>query len=127
MQDALATLETIGDVDSARLDAEPITRAAAERLLQAVVDLAIDINAHLAVSLRGAAPATGRDSFAAIAPHVIDDTLAHALAPSAGLRNVLVHRYVSIRSDLVAAAIPEAIAHYGEYVRQIARYVADLS
>jgi|CXWL01.1.fsa_nt_gi uncharacterized protein YutE (UPF0331/DUF86 family) len=126
LQDALATLATIGDVDAARLDAEPITRAAAERLLQAIVDLAIDINAHIAVSLHGSAPPTGRESFLAIAPPVLDRVLAERLALAAGLRSVLVHRYTDIRTDLVACAVADALTQFPDYVRQVAAYTTKL-
>jgi uncharacterized protein YutE (UPF0331/DUF86 family) len=59
LDDALADLEILRDVSVDRLRAEPLTRAAAERLLQVVVDLAIDVNAHLVVTALGRAPATG--------------------------------------------------------------------
>jgi uncharacterized protein YutE (UPF0331/DUF86 family) len=51
--------------------------------------------------------------------------LAVRLAPSAGLRNVLVHAYVDLDVGLLVAAVPLASKQYGEYVRQVARWVAD--
>jgi len=120
----LADLELLRGVDSRRLEAEPLTRAAAERLLQVLVDLAVDVNAHVAVAVSGSAPSTGHESFLAMARvGALDADLANQLAPAAGLRNVLVHRYAEIRTELVSAAIDEVLDHFPEYVRQMARFV----
>lgn len=125
LADALADLEALRGTTSRRLRDEPLTRAAAERLVQVVVDLAIDINAHLAVSALGRAPATGRDSFALAAEvGAIDAELAERLAPAAGLRNVLVHRYADIRVELVADAIDTVLDGFAAYVRAVSRHLA---
>lgn len=124
MRETLDDLEALRDVDAARLDAQPLTRAAAERLIQVVVDLAVDVNAHVAVVANGAAPQTGRDSFFAAAESgAIGDDLATALAPAAGLRNILVHRYTDIRTDLVASAVNMTLDGFADYVRQMAAYL----
>jgi uncharacterized protein YutE (UPF0331/DUF86 family) len=47
LADTLADLSALRGVDAERLRAEPLTRAAAERLLQVAVDLAVDVNAHI--------------------------------------------------------------------------------
>ncbi len=100
------------------------TRAAAERLIQVAVDLAVDINGHIAVTASGRAPTTGRESFeSAAAAGALDEALARELAPSAGLRNLLVQRYSEIRVDLVAAAVDEVLDGFGTYVTQIAAFV----
>ena len=89
------------------------------------MDLAVDVNAHIAVATAKAAPETGRASFLAMG-HVgaIDSELAERLAPAAGLRNILVHRYTDIRTEIVAASIPTVLDGFAEYVRQIAAFVA---
>ena len=118
MRDSLDELDALRDATPSSLRDEPLTRAAAERLIQVVVDLAVDVNGHVAVSASGAAPATGRDSFiAAAAVGAIDGELAERLVPSAGLRSVLVHRYTDIRTDLVAECI-ERLEHVLEDAAQ---------
>lgn len=125
IHETLADLEALRSSDAGTLDTEPLTRAAAERLIQVVVDLAIDINGHLVTSETGAAPHTGHDSFLALAAiGAIGEDLAERLAPSAGLRNILVHRYVDIRTDLVADAIPTVLDGFADYVRQTADWLA---
>ncbi len=126
IRETLNELESLRGVSVARLEAEPLTRAAAERLIQVVVDLAVDVNAHIAVVASGAAPQTGRDSFLAAATSgAITEDLAAELAPAAGLRNVLVHRYTDIRTDLVASAVNSILDGFAEYVRQVAAYLID--
>ena len=54
---------------------------------------------------------------------VLATVQAERLAPSAGLRNVLVHHYVDVRIDVVAAAIGEALEQYPAYVVAVSRYL----
>ena len=53
---------------------------------------------------------------------VIDEELSRALVPSAKMRNVLVHAYLDVDHDIVAAALPLAVRQYGEYIRQVAAW-----
>lgn len=126
LADTLADLSALRDVDAERLRAEPLTRAAAERLLQVAVDLAVDVNAHISVARLGRAPATGRESFVAAAEAgALEGPLAERLAPAAGLRNVLVHRYTDIRVDLVAGAVAELLELLPTYIEQVASFLRD--
>lgn len=126
MRTILRNLDDAGPVDRARLEAEPLTRAAVERFVQALVDLAVDINAHVAVSELDEAPVTARESFVAAARSgAIDESLASSLTPAAGLRNVLVHGYVEIDVGKVASAVPEVQRLFSDYVSQVARFLLD--
>ncbi|HEX5812174.1 MAG TPA: HepT-like ribonuclease domain-containing protein [Pseudonocardia sp.] len=74
----------------------------------------------------GRSPPDVRRSFTAVADTgLIDHDLAQRLAPSAGLRDVLVHAYVDLDLARVVAAVPLASEQYAEYVRQVARWMAD--
>lgn len=124
IDEALSQLEALRGVGADRLQREPLTRAAAERLLQVVVDLAIDVNAHVVVGLGNAAPETGRRSFEAVAAAgVIEVDLADAMAPAAGMRNVLVHRYIEIDVDVVAASIDSLLDLGPRYTAQVAAFL----
>jgi uncharacterized protein YutE (UPF0331/DUF86 family) len=124
LRDTLDELEALRGVGAEQLRQQPLQRAAAERLMQVTVDLAIDCNAHIAVALLGRAPVSGRGSFIdAAGVGAIDAALGERLAPAAGLRNVLVHRYVDIRVELVAAAVDEVLDGFAIYVRQVATFV----
>ena len=126
MHELLADLDSVGPLDARRLRDERLTRHAVERILTQLVDLSSSINAHVVSTLTGAAPATYRESFQALAEvHVIDDELASRLAPSAGMRNVLTHEYVDIDLTLVAAAAATARLDFADYIAAVARSFAD--
>ena len=128
LADAVDDLGRLRDIDAAGLRSDPILRAATERLLQVAVDLAVDINAHLASVALGRAPSTGRESFLAAAEAgILPADLAERLAPSAGLRNVLVHRYVDIDVDVVAGAIGEILELMPLYVDAVGRFLQSAS
>jgi len=128
LTDALEDLQRLRDVDVAGFRADPIARAAAERLLQVTVDLAVDVNAHLATGVLRRAPATGRESFLAIAEAgILSSELAQLLAPAAGLRNVLVHRYIDIDVELVTRAVGEILDLMPRYVDEVATYLRSSS
>lgn len=127
MEESLRDLRLLADRTADDLAAAPLDRAAAERLVQVVVDLAVDINSHLAVAAGAPAPETGRDSFAAAAATgALVADLAERLAPSAGLRNLLVHRYGDIRLDLLAVGIASTLDGYPAYIQQISTYLLSL-
>jgi len=103
---------------------QPLTRYAAERLLQLLVDTSVDINAHLIVELTGTPPQDYYDSFIRAAPAgVLSVAFALSIAQSAGLRNRLVHQYEAIDHAIVHSAIAEAITQYTEYCRHITTFL----
>jgi uncharacterized protein YutE (UPF0331/DUF86 family) len=114
----------IGAVDAARYANEPVTALAVERILTLLVDLAFASNSHVVVVVLGRTPDTYAESFnLAAEAGMIDNELAKALRPSAGMRNVLVHDYLDVDHELVVGAIPLAVEQYREYVRQVASYL----
>lgn len=124
LTDAVGDLRRLEGIDAAGLGADPIARAAAERLLQVAVDLAVDVNAHLSAAILGRAPATGPESFSAAAEGgILSRELADLLAPAAGLRNVLVHRYADIDLELVARAVRDVLELMPRYVDEVASYL----
>ncbi|UYM04344.1 type VII toxin-antitoxin system HepT family RNase toxin [Solicola gregarius] len=125
MADTLAALESAGDVDAARLTSDPLVGAAVERLLSRIVDLAVDVNSHVAAVALRRSPGDYRESFdlAAEAGALTTD-LAETLKPSVGLRNAIVHEYVH---TIVGSAVPLALKSYAEDQRQIAGFVLDRS
>lgn len=112
-------------VTAADLEHDLERRLAIERALSQVVDLAVKINAHTVTSCEGDAPADYHTSFTAAGEHgVIDAALAARLAPSAGLRNRLVHEYEDIDLAVVAAALPDAVEGFRAYARAVADWLA---
>jgi uncharacterized protein YutE (UPF0331/DUF86 family)/predicted nucleotidyltransferase len=114
---ALTPLRALSYEDYLR---QPLSRYATERLLQLIVDTAVDINAHLTVELTGTPPQDYYDSFVKAAQAgVLPVAFALAIASSTGLRNRLVHQYEAIDHAIVHRAITHAITQYTEYCRHI--------
>ena len=97
-----------------------------ERLLQLIVEVATDINGHIAIDAGNCPPKNYFESFIILAElEVIDRELAKKLAPSAGMRNRLVHEYEEIDDKIVYENIPEAIVMYNKYITQVEAYLKD--
>ncbi len=101
-------------------------RKAAERLMQELIEAAIDINTHIIVHIGNAPPEDYYESFIKLGElRVISKNLAEKLAPSAGLRNRLVHEYDTIEDPIVLAAIETAEVLYPEYIKEIEGYISE--
>ena len=99
-------------------------RKAAERLLREAIEAALDINAHIAAERGGAVPEDYHSGFLALAAiGVLSRDLAEQLAPSAGLRNRLVHEYEGLDDARVLAAIATILDRYPRYIRAIEAFL----
>ena len=126
MRRLLDELEGLAPVDTDRFAREFGTQLIVERIVSQLVDLAASINAHAVAVQTGAPPPDVQSSFTAAAgTGLIDHDLARRLAPSAGLRNVLVHAYIDLDLARLVAAVPLVSEQYAEYVRQVARWATD--
>jgi uncharacterized protein YutE (UPF0331/DUF86 family)/predicted nucleotidyltransferase len=118
---ALTPLQALSYADYLQ---QPLSRYAAERLLQLIVDTAVDINAHLTVELSGTPPQDYYDSFVKAAQAgVLSVDFALHIAQSTGLRNRLVHQYEAIDHLIVHSAIAAAIRQYTEYCHHITTFL----
>lgn len=123
---ACATLRSIGAVDAGKLEHDPVLAAAVERLLCRLVDLAVDTNAHIAAAILQRAPGDYRESFDLVRDAgALTTERAESIKPSIGMRNAIVHEYLTVDYRIVAAAIPLALEAYGEYRAQVARFVVN--
>jgi uncharacterized protein YutE (UPF0331/DUF86 family) len=99
-------------------------RKAAERLLQEAIEAALDVNAHLIAEAGGDVPDDYYGGFIKLGDiGVLTRELAQSLAPSAGLRNRLVHEYMGLDDARVLASIGVLRALYPRYVEAIERYL----
>lgn len=95
-------------------------RKAAERLLQEAIEAALDINAHLIAEHGRAVPEEYYGGFLALAAlGILREELARQLAPSAGLRNRLVHEYETIDDRKVLGSIANILELYPRFVQAI--------
>lgn len=124
IEQMLSALAGAGTVTAADLRSDLMKRAAVERFVQVIVDLALEVNGHLVVAMGNTAPRSARDSFRAMAlASVLTVELAERLAPTAGLRNVLVHHYVDLQLELLVEGIETVLEEYPAYVQQVARFL----
>jgi uncharacterized protein YutE (UPF0331/DUF86 family) len=101
-----------------------LIRAAVERVLTQLVELASQINTHVVAVSGKIPPAEYRESFAAAAKvGALSADLAAKIAPSAGLRNILVHQYLDADLEIVAISVGQAIADYSVYVHEVATWL----
>lgn len=108
------------------LERDRTARYVVERILTSLVDVAVGLNLHLVVGAGEAVPGDQRSSFLRLGDlGLIDAELAARLAPSAGLRNVLVHAYADIDLAKVAAAIAPALDDFASYVAALAARVVE--
>jgi uncharacterized protein YutE (UPF0331/DUF86 family) len=120
----LKALEPIARMTQRQYLDDLYKRKATERLLQELIETAIDINTYIIVQTGQTVPDDYYESFIkAGALQVISSDLAEKLAPSAGLRNRLVHEYNRLEHSVVLDAVKKAEELYTEYVRQVKDYI----
>lgn len=121
----LRALERIAEMPPERYRADLFTRKGTERLLQELIEAAIDLNTHILVQDGHGAPDDYYQGFLKLADcGVLSRELAQALAPSAGLRNRLVHEYDAIVDAIVLDAIRKAESLFPQYVAAIEQYLS---
>ena len=120
----LNALELIRSMTMEQYADDIYKRKATERLLQELIEAAIDINTHIIVQTSNIVPDDYYESFIKLGELKIMTTeLAEKLAPSAGLRNRLVHEYDLLEHSMILEAVKVAVAVYPEYIKAIEDYI----
>lgn len=101
-----------------------VSKYAVERLIQLIVDLALDINNIILAYLQKPPASDYFNSFIDLAEcRVLNESFAVKIAPSTGLRNRLVHEYETINDRIVFESISETIEQYTLYMKEINKYI----
>lgn len=127
--DDLGRLAQFGAGSYESLIENDLRLAAVERVLERIILRAISVNEHVISSL-----ATGleerttrlsyRDTFLRLADYgVYPPEFAAQIAPSAGLRNVLVHEYNDVDHRIVFNAIRSTLEQYSDYIEHVRRFI----
>ena len=120
----LKALEPVTKLPLDRYRADLFTRKGTERLLQELIEAAIDLNTHLILQEGHQPPDDYYHGFLRLAEiGILAPELATALAPSAGLRNRLVHEYDTIVDAIVLDAVRKAQDLDPKYVAAVERYL----
>lgn len=121
----LKILEPINNMNLEQYTNDIYKRKATERLLQELIEAAIDINTHIIVQTDNMVPDDYYESFIKLgALQIIPIELAEKLAPSTGLRNRLVHEYDSLKNSIVLQAVNFAEKLFPEYINAIMDYIS---
>ncbi len=100
-------------------------RYAVERVMQLIVDEAIDINGYVILASRQAPPKDYYGSFFQMAAlGVYPRSLAVRLAPTTALRNALGHEYEEVDEREVYRNISLFLSLYPRYVRQVLAFTS---
>lgn len=121
----LSALKTIENMAMEEYVKDVLKRKATERLLQELIEAAVDINTHIIVQTGNTVPDGYFESFIMAGEKgIISADLAEKLAPSAGLRNRLVHEYDLLDHSLVLEAVKMAEKLYPKYIKEIETFIS---
>ncbi|MBU4252342.1 MAG: DUF86 domain-containing protein [Candidatus Omnitrophica bacterium] len=123
----LEKLKPISQKSLEEYKSEFYLKSSAERLIQLIVECAIDINNHVVVETNNRPPEDYSVSFIRASDiALITRDLAEKLKGSAGMRNILVHEYMDIDDEKVYNALSLAIKDYKEYLKQVEEFLEKL-
>lgn len=99
---------------------DQLKRYAVERLIQLIIDLALDIN-NILIKRVDKYPA--KDYFSSFLElvdlEILPEEFAKDIAPSTGIRNRLVHEYENINDKVVYQNLDKLIKYYLDYIKYI--------
>lgn len=102
------------------------THKVVERIIEVVVNEAIDINQHLIVkSGQSKLPFDFKESFLLLGKlGVYPQEFAQKIANSVGLRNILVHQYRKIDEQIFYASMKDCLIQYAKYCEYVLAYLS---
>lgn len=105
------------------------THKAAERIIEVVVNHAIDINQHIVVECgKGHLSFDFKESFLLLEDlGFYPKEFAERISSSAGLRNILVHDYTKLDEKKFYSSIKDCYRDYTQYCRYIIDYLKKAS
>ena len=103
-------------------------RLIVERLLELIIQASIDINRHIITKKFNLPfPKESKQSFIQLhQENILTKGLAKELAKSAGLRNILAHKYLESDDMVIYRSISQALTEYPLYIKQISIYLDSL-
>jgi uncharacterized protein YutE (UPF0331/DUF86 family) len=126
IQEDLSELDRLAHYSFDEITKDHIKYLAVERLLEKIIMRAIDINQHMIAELgRGDERVRGyEDTFYILSQlGIYGEEFAKQIAPSAGLRNRLVHEYNNTRQDIIYKSVSEAVTQYVKYCGFILKFI----
>lgn len=120
LQGYLIELQPLLKEESRAIIEDSLKLHTVERLFQLVVDTAVDINTHIISVSDYKVPDDYQNTFITLAEnHVFSMDFALTIAPSVGLRNLVVHKYGKVDIKRMVDDIKAEIGQYKDYLRHI--------
>ena len=95
-----------------------------ERIIEKIVDAAIDINQHILREYFKKKVSTGKESFLELrGEKILPPDFAESISKSVGLRNTIIHEYQKLDVNILFNSIPKAIEEYGKYCNYIIKWL----
>ncbi len=126
IQEELSRLEALSKYSFAEIAEDFIKLYSVERVLEKIIMRAIDINQHIiAETGKGDEKVKGyEDTFYILSGMgVYTESFAKEIAPSAGLRNRLVHEYNDTKDEIIYESVKDAITQYTGYCRYVLQFI----
>lgn len=125
IQSDLLHLEDYKDLSFDEVAKDYATHKIVERIIEIVINEAIDINQHLIVELgKGELPFDYKESFLLLVDFkILPKNFAQKIAKSVGLRNILVHQYRKLDEKIFYYSIKDCLSQYTRYCRYILNYL----
>ena len=125
IQNDLSELARFKDLTFDEISKNYDTHKIIERILELVINEAIDINQHLiSESSLGKLPSDFKESFTILSQiGVFSTEFSEQIGKSAGLRNILVHQYRELNEEIFYNSIKQCLLEYTEYCKYILSYI----
>ncbi|MBI3626490.1 DUF86 domain-containing protein [Candidatus Uhrbacteria bacterium] len=127
IQEDLIDLEKLAAKTQSQVIKNSLAYGAAERYLEKIITRAIDINQHLLAEMGNGKEKvrTYQDTFLKLSDlNVYPAKFGAAIAPSAGLRNILVHEYDEVDPKKIYNSLGEAVEQYARYCEHILSFIS---
>ncbi|MBI4599755.1 DUF86 domain-containing protein [Candidatus Uhrbacteria bacterium] len=99
---------------------DPLKIHTVERLFQLIVDTALDINTHIIIESSFGVPDDYQNTFVVLGEQgILPMSFVNRIAPSVGLRNMIIHRYGHVDLKRMVDDIQGEMGDYREYTKHI--------
>lgn len=117
-------MEPILKYESREIIEDNLKIRAVERLFQLIVDTSIDINTHIITETDFNTPEDYQSTFIILGENkILPMNFAVKIAPSVGLRNLIVHKYGKVDLKKMVDDIKNEIGQYLEYLKLVNEFI----
>ena len=114
--------------DSREIIDDNLKLRSVERLFQLIVDTTIDINMYIITESDISVPDDYQSTFMVMGEHnILPMDFAQAIAPSVGLRNLIVHKYGKVDIKRMIDDVKNNIGQYKDYLKHISEFTKKMN